>query len=80
MNEEYLETFNGPQEEIERYNLRKEIESKCIPHYAEEIKKTAKEIVDSPPGNFEDLLEASKKMRTISDKVQVFSEFLDKSL
>ena len=79
MTEEYLETFNASPEEVEKHNLRETIESACIPHYTEEVRKIAQEIIDCPPKNFEALLETAKKIRGISDKIQHLSDFLDKA-
>ncbi len=78
MNEEYLDTFNASPEEIERYELQKEIEALCIPYYAKNILKMAQNIVDNPPQSLENLMEASQKIRSASEKVQDFSEFLEK--
>ena len=78
MNQEYLNSFGGSSEESEIHELQEKIKSLCIPYYAKNILKIAQEIVDNPPQSLEDLLEASKKMRRTSDKVQDFSEFLDK--
>ena len=75
--EKYLESFAGPPEEQENYDLRKQVESQLLPRYIEEIKKIASEIVAAPPTNIDNLLETSKKMQGVSNKIQDFHAVLE---
>lgn len=76
-NEEYFESFRGSPEEQENYNLRTQVESQLLPRYIEEIKKIASEIVEVPLTDINDLLEASKKKQSISNKIQDFHAVLE---
>lgn len=75
--EEYFESFGGSPEEQENYNLRTQVESQLLPRYIEEIKKIASEIVEAPPTDINNLLEACKKMQSISNKIQDFHAVLE---
>lgn len=75
--EEYFNSFAGVPEEQENYELRKQVESQLLPRYIEEIKRIASEIVEAPPTDINNLLEASKKMQSISNKIQDFHAVLE---
>ena len=75
--EEYFESFGGSLEEQENHNLRTQVESQLLPRYIEEIRKIASEIVEAPPTDINNLLEASKKMQSILNKIQDFHAVLE---
>ena len=75
--EEYFRSFTGGPEEQENSELRKQVESQLLPRYIEEIKRIASEIVEAPPTDINNLLEASEKMQSISNKIQDFHAVLE---
>jgi len=55
--------------------LRKQVESQLLPRYIEEIKKITSEIVEAPPKDINNLLEASKKCRVYQTRSKTFMLF-----